>query len=117
MKKRKNPIRFKSEADEFNFWSRADSTEYIDRPTIVHARFPELKPTTRPIPLRLPASMIERLKVLGHKKDVPYQFLVRKWIEEGLRRESMVSPIVSEHHPTYGSRRKSALAAGKNPEI
>lgn len=90
MKKQKGPLRFKGEAEEFRFWSKADSTEYVDRSTLSKARFPELRPTTRPIPLRLPVSLIERLKVLSHKMDVPYQFLMRKWIEQGLQRESRI---------------------------
>lgn len=106
MKKPKKPPKFKNEDEEFEFWSKAEALEFTDPSTTRLARFPNLKPTTMPVPLRLPVSMIERLKVLGHKKDVPYQFLIRTWIEEGLRRESMVNPIVSEHRPTYDAKRK-----------
>lgn len=88
MKKRKAPVRFKSEAEEFDFWSKAESTDYLDRSRLSRARFPELRPTTRPIPLRLPIALIDRLKVLAHKKDLPYQSLMRKWIEQGLDKES-----------------------------
>ncbi|MBI5631071.1 MAG: BrnA antitoxin family protein [Elusimicrobia bacterium] len=88
MKKRKTPIRFRSEKEEFEFWSKADSTDYVDRATLVKAHFPELRPTSRPIPLRLPIALIDRLKVLAHKMDMPYHSLMRRWIEQGLRRDS-----------------------------
>ena len=90
MRKRKGSIRFRSEAEEFNFWSKAESTDYVDRSRLSTARFPELRPTTRPIPLRLPVALIDRLKVLAHKKDLPYQSLMRRWIEQGLARESQI---------------------------
>ncbi len=88
MKKRKRPIKFKDEREEFEFWSKADSTDYVDRATLSKAHFPELRPTTRPIPLRLPVALIDRLKGLAHKMDLPSQALMRKWIEQGLRRET-----------------------------
>lgn len=90
MRKRKAPLRFKSEKEEFDFWARMDSTAYVDRSRLFRARFPELRPTTRPIPLRLPVALIDRLKVLAHKKDLPYQSLMRRWIEQGLDRESHI---------------------------
>ncbi len=88
MKRRKAPIKFKSEAQEFNFWSKTESTDFVDRSRLSRARFTELRPTTRPIPLRLPVALIDRLKVLAHKKDLPYQSLMRRWIEQGLERET-----------------------------
>jgi predicted DNA binding CopG/RHH family protein len=88
MKKRRGPIKFRSEKEEFEFWSKTNSTDYIDRSTLSTAHFPELRPTSRPIPLRLPVTLIDRLKVLAHKMDLPYQALMRKWIEQGLRREA-----------------------------
>ena len=88
MKRQRNPIKFKSEDEEFKFWSKANSVDYIDRSTLVKGRFPNLKLTSRPIPLRLPISLIDRLKVLAHKREVPYQSLMRQLIEEGLRKES-----------------------------
>ncbi len=85
MKKQKKPIKFKTEAEEAAFWSKADSTRYLDQSSVVKARFPELRPTTRPIPLRLPVYTIDRLKVLAHRLDIPYQVLMKRWIEEGIR--------------------------------
>jgi predicted DNA binding CopG/RHH family protein len=78
---------FKSEEDERKFWATADSTEYVNwtsgtRKTLVH-----LKPSLRTISLRLPVSMIEDLKVLANRRDVPYQSLLKIFLAERLARE------------------------------
>lgn len=88
MKKRSGAIRLKNEAEELEFWSKTDSTRFIKRSSLHRARFPELRPTTRPIPLRLPETTIDRLKVLAHKNGIPYQALMRRWIEAGLENET-----------------------------
>lgn len=85
MKKQKKPIRFKNENEEFNFWSKMDSTEYIDRSTICKARFPDLKPTSIPIYIRLPVSLLERIKIKAHKCDMPYQSLIKLIIANSLK--------------------------------
>ncbi len=77
MKKQKKLIQFKDENEEFNFWSKTDSTKYIDKSTLVRGYFPDLKPTTRAIPLRLPVYLIEKIKILAHKLDMPYQSLIK----------------------------------------
>jgi hypothetical protein len=70
MQKKKIPT-FKTEKDEREFWAREDSAEYIDWSKAKRAVFPHLKPSLKTISLRLPASMIEELKILANKKDVP----------------------------------------------
>ena len=66
---------FKSEDEERRFWATADSTEYIDWPSGKRRKLAQLKPSLRTISLRLPVSMIEDLKMLANRRDVPYQSL------------------------------------------
>ena len=84
--KRKIP-EFHSEAEEFEFWSKADSTEYIDWSQAKRAKFPKLKPTLRTISVRLPAGMVEDLKILANRRDVPYQSLLKVFLAERLEQE------------------------------
>ncbi len=88
MRKRLKPIpHFKSEAEEREFWQTHDSTEYLDWSKAERGIvFPNLKLTSKPITLRLPAGMIDRLKIEAHKMDIPYQALIKKFIFEGLAR-------------------------------
>ena len=62
---------FSSKEEEFAFWSKADSTEYLDWSEAKRGRLPKLKPTLRTISIRLPVAMVEDLKVLANQKDVP----------------------------------------------
>jgi predicted DNA binding CopG/RHH family protein len=78
---------FKSEDEEFDFWSNADSTEYVDWSQAKRAKFVNLKPTLRTISVRLPVAMVEDLKVLANQRDVPYQSLLKVFLAERLDRE------------------------------
>ena len=78
---------FKNENDERNFWATADSTEYLDWPSGKRRKLIHLKPSLRTISLRLPVSMIEDLKVLANRRDVPYQSLLKVFLAERLERE------------------------------
>ena len=78
---------FKNENDETNFWATADSTEYVDWPFAKRRKFVNLKPSLKTISLRLPVSMIEDLKVLANRRDVPYQSLLKVFLAERLERE------------------------------
>jgi len=80
---------FKSEAEEFEFWSKEDSTEYVDWSKAKRVKFPNLRPTLRTISVRLPVSMIEDLKVLANRRDVPYQSLLKMFLAERLEREKL----------------------------
>lgn len=85
MKKFKSIPHFNSEAEEREFWQTHDSTEYVDWSKAIRGvSFPNLKLTSKPITLRLPAGMIDRLKIRAHKMDVPYQSLIKQMIFEGL---------------------------------
>jgi predicted DNA binding CopG/RHH family protein len=90
-KKLKEIPKFKNEDEEREFWWTHDSTEYVDWDNAELAVFPNLKPTTRTISLRLPNSMLERLKVAANKRDVPYQSLIKMFLKERLDKELKIS--------------------------
>ena len=75
---------FNSEAEERAFWESVDSTEYLDWSKAEEVRFPNLKPSSTSISLRLPVAMLERVKVAANKRDVPYQSLIKTWLAEKL---------------------------------
>ena len=87
MKTKKAIPKFSSEAEEQAFWCAHDATEYVEwsqaRPVVL----PNLKPSTRTISLRLPEHMIEELKLLANKQDVPYQSLLKIYLAERLEQE------------------------------
>jgi len=85
--KKKPTPEFQSEDEEREFWAEHDSTEFIDWRTARRRKFPNLKPTLRTISLRLPVSMIEDLKILANKRDVPYKTLVKLFLAERLKKE------------------------------
>jgi len=88
MSSKKRPIpKFESEGQEHEFWATHDSTAYIDWSKAERVRFPKLKPSVRSISLRLPVSMIEDLKILANKRDVPYQSLLKVFLAERLEAE------------------------------
>jgi predicted DNA binding CopG/RHH family protein len=78
---------FKSEDDERRFWAKADSTEYMEWGEGKRRKLTDLKPSLRTISLRLPVSMIEDLKVLANRRDVPYQSLLKVFLAERLAKE------------------------------
>jgi len=84
--KKKIP-KFKNEAQERLFWQKHDSSEYIDWSDAENVVMPKLKPSTKSISIRLPESMIEELKVLANKRDVPYQSLLKMFISERIDAE------------------------------
>jgi predicted DNA binding CopG/RHH family protein len=85
--KKKTVPEFRSEDEEREFWAKHDSSEFIEWNSAPRRKFPNLKPTLRTISLRLPVSMIEDLKVLANKKDVPYQSLLKVFLAERLEKE------------------------------
>lgn len=74
--------KLKSEAAEAEFWATHDSTEYIDYSTAKRVVFPNLNLSTKTISIRLPESLIEHLKLLANKRDVPYQSLLKMFLSE-----------------------------------
>ncbi len=73
---------FANEAEERRFWESHDSSGYVDWNTAECVRLPNLKPSTRSISLRLPVSLLERIKIAANKRDVPYQSLIKTWLAE-----------------------------------
>lgn len=89
---KKRVPKFKNEDDERKFWATADSTEYVDWAAAKRTKLVQLKPSLRTISLRLPVSMIEDLKILANRRDVPYQSLLKVFLAERLaaeRREAL----------------------------
>ncbi|NKB65874.1 MAG: hypothetical protein GKR89_02320 [Candidatus Latescibacteria bacterium] len=84
--KKKTPS-FKSEDAEREFWSKKDSTEYVDWEGAKRVVLPNLKPSQKTISLRLPAMMLAELKRLANKRDVPYQSLLKVFLAERLDEE------------------------------
>ena len=84
----RKPIpKFKTELQEQNFWATHDSSDYIDWSKAQVAVFPELKPSTATISLRLPQSLLEALKMIANKRDVPYQSLLKIFLSERIDEE------------------------------
>ena len=79
--------RFRSEAEEREFWETHDSALYVDWSGAKLALFPNLKPSTETISLRLPASLLAEVKALANKRDVPYQSLLKVYLAERVARE------------------------------
>ena len=79
--------RFESEDQERNFWASRDSADFVDWRQAERVNLPNLRPTTRTISIRLPESMIERLKVLANKRDVPYQSLLKMFVADKIEEE------------------------------
>ncbi len=84
MKKLKKIPYFRSEKDERIFWQTHSSVDYIDYATARRVRFPNLKLSSRPITIRLPASLIDRLKIKANKMDIPYQTYIKQLLFHGL---------------------------------
>jgi len=78
---------FSCEAEERKFWQQNDSSEYLDWSEAEEVLFSKLKPSTRKISIRLPESMIEELKLLANKRDVPYQSLLKIFLSERINTE------------------------------
>jgi predicted DNA binding CopG/RHH family protein len=84
--KKKIP-QFKSEKEEREFWQTHDSTEYVDWKKAKKVKLANLKPSVKTISLRLPEAMLEDLKLLANKRDVPYQSLVKVFLSDRIEQE------------------------------
>ncbi len=87
MSKLKKIPDFKSEEEERAFWAAHDSAEYINWKNAGRAIFPNLKPSTKTISLRLPEHILDELKMLARKRDVPYQSLIKIFLKDRLNQE------------------------------
>ena len=82
MSNAKKPPKFQSESEERAFWESHDSSEYVDWERAQVATLPNLKPSTKTISLRLPESLLDRIKIEANKRDMPYQSLIKVWLAE-----------------------------------
>ena len=87
MKQLKTIPEFSNEDEKRQFWATHDSTEYVDWSKAQKAVFPNLKPSTESISLRLPSFLLARIKQLANKKDVPYQSLMKIFLSEKVDQE------------------------------
>jgi predicted DNA binding CopG/RHH family protein len=85
----RKPPTFKSEAEEREFWETADSTQYADWAKAEAVRFPNLRPSTTAISIRLPDTLLTELKFLANEKDVPYQSLLKVYLADRVQAERM----------------------------
>ena len=84
----KNKIpKFKNEYEEREFWYSHDSADYVDWSESEDVVFPKLRPTVKNISIRLPEMMIDQLKLLAHKRDIPYQSLMKTFLAERIEEE------------------------------
>lgn len=102
---------FRSEAEEREFWETHDSAEFVDWSRAQVVTFPNLKPSTETISLRLPAPLLADLKALANKRDVPYQSLLKVFLAERVAaewRRPRVGPALSNKRlqPTKAPRAK-----------
>lgn len=87
MPKQKKPLpQFTTEAEERTFWETQDSSDYVDWNKARPTRLPALKPSSKTISLRLPEGLLERIRLEAHKRDMPYQSLIKYWLAEDVER-------------------------------
>lgn len=79
--------KFANEAEERAFWEQQDSTDYLDWTTAQRAVLPNLKPSTKTISLRLPQHLLDSIKAAANSRDVPYQSLIKVWLQEKLHNQ------------------------------
>lgn len=84
MKKQLNIPKFKNEDEEREFWGKVDLADYADASDFERASFPNLKPTTRPVSIRISIADLNRVKERANETNVPYQSLIKEYIHKGV---------------------------------
>ena len=84
MKKQIKVLKFKNEDEEAKFWSKINLANYFEPKDFMKITFPNLKPTSSSISIRLPNYLLNRLKERANEIDVPYQSLIKGFIKKGL---------------------------------
>jgi len=79
--------KLRSEDQEREFWATEDSTDFLDWDNREVAMLPNLKPTTRAISLRIPESMLNQIRLIANKRDVPYQSLIKMFLKDRINEE------------------------------
>lgn len=92
MKKLKKAPKLESEDEIFRFWSVHDSTDYVDWSKAKRALFPNLKGSTQLISIRFPVSLLDRVKALANRLEIPYQSLIKIFVSRSLKRTSHAMP-------------------------
>ena len=89
MRKFKTIPKFASEDEERDFWAKADTSQYFDFSKAKRVRFPNLKFSTETISLRLPLSILEDIKIAANRRDVPYQSLIKIFLDQAVKRDQI----------------------------
>jgi len=89
MKKKINIPKFKDENEERDYWSKINLSDYFESADFRPAAFPELKPSSRSISIRIPEFMLIRVKEQANELNIPYQSLIKKYIAEGIVEKSI----------------------------
>lgn len=84
MKKQLDIPKFKNEDEEAEFWANVDLSKYLEPSDFERVSFPNLKPTTRPISIRIPEYLLNRVKEKANEINVPYQALIKQYIRNGV---------------------------------
>ena len=87
MKQKFNIPKFKSENAERAFWTKIDLSSYLEKSNFVSVSFPNLKPTSRPVSLRIPLHLFIRVKERANEINVPYQCLMKEYIARGVTKK------------------------------
>lgn len=82
--------KFKNEDQERQFWAKHDMADYLDQLKPIDMDLSNLKPSTKPITIRLPESLLSNLKRIAHKHDVPYQSLMKIYLSDRIKQETML---------------------------
>jgi predicted DNA binding CopG/RHH family protein len=90
--------KFRNEDEEREFWATHDSAEYLDWSKAKRIRFTRLRPSVRSISLRLPEGLLERIKLLANRNDIPYQSLMKVYLSERVEKEIVGKHPVTQHH-------------------
>lgn len=77
--------KFKNISQEKKFWEEHDSTDYVDWSSAKRVIFPNLKPSTKTISLRLPEDLFNEIKIVANKEDIPYQSLMKMLLAQGMK--------------------------------
>jgi len=86
-KKLKEIPNFRNDDEERKFWAKHDSTDFVDWDSANTVILPKLKPSTKTISLRLSGSTLNKIRVIANKRDVPYQSLIKIFLNERIEEE------------------------------
>ncbi len=84
MKKPLKLPKFKNEDEERKFWAKLDLSEYFEPSDFERVSFPNLKPTSRSISIRIPEYILDRVKEKANELNIPYQSLIKEYVKRGV---------------------------------